>query len=187
MAPFEGRKAAFERLCRDNYRRVLAFFRSKPSVARNAEDLTQEVFLLAFRSYDDYRGESSEAAWLFGIAHNVFLQDLRRRNAAKRKANEVSLDRPASDLDGDPLQPAALDPSSEEELEAREAQDRIASAMRKLPHQQRICMTMRKDGVSYESIAEILGLAPGTVKSHIFRARAKLKREFDGESRGKDV
>jgi RNA polymerase sigma-70 factor (ECF subfamily) len=133
-----------------------------------AEDLTQDVYLRAFRGLGGYRGEASARGWLAAIAHNAvknryrFLGRFRRifAPADPEEAGEIS------DRRADPERAAG----------AAETRDRVARALRELPEPFRMPIILRDlEGWSYEEIAASLGLAPGTVKSRIARGRGRLR------------
>jgi RNA polymerase sigma-70 factor (ECF subfamily) len=134
-----------------------------------AEDLTQEIFLKAFRGLSRYRGEAPARAWLAAIAHNTVKNQYRFLGRFRR------IFTPATDH-GSYSEPA--DPADGPEEAARGAQRRarVGEALGRLPEKFRMPLVLRDlDGWSYEEIATSLGLPLGTVKSRIARARGLLK------------
>ena len=138
----------------------------------DAEDLTQEAFLEAFRCFESFRGQSLPSTWLFGIAINVVRNFLRR--SSERRATYVS-DEALESLptEGDPLA----------DLEVRRRMDALNTALFRLPDDWRevlVCVAM--EGLSYEQTATILDVPIGTIRSRLSRARDGLKAELEGAS-----
>jgi RNA polymerase sigma-70 factor, ECF subfamily len=135
--------------------------------AQAAEDVTQEVFLSAYRSIESYRGGIFRA-WLLRIAANACTDELRRRRP------QVSLD---DDSGGaQPLDLADPSESPEERVLRGELSRHIQLGLMTLPPDQRAVIILRDvQGLSYEEVAEALRLSPGTVKSRLSRGRARLR------------
>jgi RNA polymerase sigma-70 factor (ECF subfamily) len=132
-----------------------------------AEDLTQEIFLKAFRGLSRYRGDAPARAWLAAIAHNTVKNQYRFLGRFRRifPADRDSLAEPADPADG-----------PEEAAGGSERRARVAEALGRLPEKFRMPLVLRDlDGWSYEEISASLGLPLGTVKSRIARARGLLK------------
>jgi RNA polymerase sigma-70 factor (ECF subfamily) len=132
-----------------------------------AEDLTQEIFLRAYRGLGRYRGEAPARAWLAAIAHNVVKNRYRFLGRFRRVFS------PEADAVRDPPDGAA-DP--ERSAEAGETRARVARALEGLPEEYRMPIILRDlEGWNYEEIAGSLRLPVGTVKSRIARGRARLR------------
>lgn len=128
----------------------------------DVDDLTQEAFYRAFRAADGFRGDSSFRAWLFRIGANA-ARDHHRRN---RKRVVLSLEGQDLVSEADP----------EGEAEAGEAQDRLLTALERLPQKQRDVFLLRaQQGMPYEEIAESLGTTPGAARVHYHHAVKRLK------------
>ncbi len=124
-----------------------------------AEDWAQEVWMQALRALPGFRGESRFATWLHRIAVNRALH--RRRGRARKADREVALD-----VD----HPAR--PVSEDAL----LRLRLERAMSRLPARMREVLVLHDvEGFTHEQIGERLGVAPGTCKSQLFKARAKMR------------
>ena len=139
--------------------------------AQDAEDLTQEAFLKAYRSLGAFRGESKFSVWLYRIVSNVCLDHLRREG----RRPSVSLS--TEDEDGEESEREIPDQrlSPERLLEQKLTREALQKGLRALPDEQRQILLLRElRGLSYEEIGEILTLEPGTVKSRLFRARKRL-------------
>jgi len=137
-----------------------------------AEDATQETFISAYRNLERVRG-ASVRPWLFRIAANVSIDELRRR---KRQAH-VSLDAPLRQ-DGEERSLDVADPTPGPEQFALRGELKLAISveLQRLPADQRLAVVLCDvEGLSYEEIAEAMGSSVGTVKSRISRGRARLR------------
>jgi len=166
-----GRRDAFEELVKMYSRKVFhlayGFVRDRAA----ADDLSQEVFIKIFRSLEKFRSDSEFGTWLYRVAVNHVKDHLRK--TARRK--EVSLE----DLGEGPI--AVADPAEEREAEREtEAKRRLLfRILESLPPKYRLILTMRDvDGLSYEDVAKILDIAPGTVDSRLHRARKMLRKRM---------
>ena len=135
------------------------------------EDLTQEVFLRAYKAMPGFRGHSTLRTWLFKIARNLCITELRRRG---RRGEHLSLD------DEGEEKIHMLLPGSGEDLEARierhDLSETIQNLIAKLPLQYRTVLTLHYlQDMRYEDIADIMDLPLGTVKTHIYRAKLRLR------------
>ncbi len=149
-----------------------------------ARDITQEAFTRGLEKVGSFRGESSPYTWLFRIAVNLAISQLR-----KVQRNRVfSLDAlPAGAKSGAETQAASLIDRVAESSEANPAQaaeDRernqyVLAALGRLDAEYRAVLVMRDiDGFDYQQMADILGLPLGTLKSRLFRARLALRDEL---------
>jgi len=137
-----------------------------------AEDATQEAFLSAYRNVGRMRGASLRA-WLFRIAANACIDELRRR---KRQAH-LSLDAAVRDGDDErPVEVADPAPGPEQFALRGELRNAIGLELGRLPPDQRLAVVLCDiEGLSYEEIAAAMGGSVGTVKSRISRGRARLR------------
>ncbi|HXK11777.1 MAG TPA: sigma-70 family RNA polymerase sigma factor [Vicinamibacteria bacterium] len=156
-----GDLAAFERLYRENERKVFALCLRLSSDAALAEELTQEVFVRAWRKLGSFRGESAFSTWLYPLTVNVALSE--RRSRRRRDARIVPTDDPAS------LERAPLAPRPEAGFD-------LERAMAALPPGARTVFVLHDvEGRTHDEIAALLDLAPGTSKAQLFRARRLLR------------
>ena len=140
-----------------------------------ALDLSQEVFLRVFRTLHRFRGQSSLRTWIYRIAVNQ-ARNRHRFWRRRHRADQVSLDQHIA-AHGDFL--GARDDTPDRLLAQKELAERLQRALDHLPFDWRTTIVLREiDGLSYEEIAFSLGVAVGTVKSRLTRARQALRLEL---------
>jgi RNA polymerase sigma-70 factor, ECF subfamily len=145
--------------------------------ATEAEDLAQNVFIQVHKSADRYRVSSKFSTWLFTIARNLCLNEIRRRS----RHPATSLDAPHPDQADQPLHQfedlkTASPPDS---LLHGELDRKIGEALAALPDNQRLAILLcRQDELSYEEIARVLGCSVSATKSLIHRGRETLKQKL---------
>jgi RNA polymerase sigma-70 factor (ECF subfamily) len=140
-----------------------------------ALDLSQEVFLRVFRTIHRFRGQSTLRTWIYRIAVNQ-ARNRHRFWRRRHRADQVSLDQHVASH-GD-LQ-AGRDATPDTVFAQKELASRLQNALDRLPFDQRTAIVLREiDGLSYEEIAYSLGVAIGTVKSRLTRARQALRLEL---------
>ena len=139
----------------------------------DAEDLTQEAFIRAFRFFGQYRRELPFDSWLYKIMSNVFIDRLRR----KPKAHIRSLEQPVQTSEGEAqFDVADTARGPEEVVLAMEVDGRIQAALEELPETFRITVIYADiEGLSYEEIAEATKTNIGTVRSRLHRGRRLLR------------
>lgn len=172
-----GDRRAFEQLLERYQQPVANYLHRLLGDATEAEDLTQGVFVQVYKSAARYRVSARFATWLFTIARNLALNELRRR--ARHPA--LSLDAPLADAAPaparhvpDPRPDGPADRLLQAELEAK-----IQEALRELPETQRTAILLcREQELAYEDIAAVLGCSLSAVKSLIHRGRETLKRRL---------
>jgi len=138
-----------------------------------ALDLSQEVFLNVFRTIGRFRGQSALRTWIYRIVINQ-ARNRQRWWRRRHRAEQVSLE---ERLENHAELPAASDLEEPDRMFGRkELALRIWDALAMLPFEQRTAIILREiDGLSYEEIAFSLGVAVGTVKSRLTRAREALR------------
>lgn len=139
----------------------------------DAADVTQEVFLKAFRGIGGFRRGSSLKTWLYRIAVRESLNQ--RRWWQRHRRNEISIDaEPGENQSAPEIEDSDATPF--ERLATREIQATVRSALAKLPEAYRSAVILRDlEGLSYEEVAEVLEIAVATVKTRILRGRRALK------------
>lgn len=151
--------AQLEHLYRDLAPALLAYFRRQPTLGRSAEDLVQDTFVRAIRTFSRLRQSVSPRAYLFGIARHVSIDALR----AHHPTEELLIDPPAPES-------AAVD----DRLPAMRA------AIATLPDAQRETLQLKlQHELSYEEIAEVLAIPVGTVRSRLHHAVAHLREALN--------
>jgi RNA polymerase sigma-70 factor (ECF subfamily) len=139
----------------------------------DARDLSQDVFLQVFRTLDRFRGQSALRTWIYRIAVNL-ARNRHRWWRRRRRADQVSIDEHMQQHGELPELSDAAEP--DRVLDRKELADRVWQALNDLPFDQRTVMILREiDGLSYDEIAFSLGVAIGTVKSRLTRARDAMR------------
>jgi RNA polymerase sigma-70 factor (ECF subfamily) len=137
-----------------------------------SEDLVQESFLKAWRSWDRFEIGTNCRAWLLTILRNTFLNEARRDRA---HGDEVAFDEVAER----PSLPALYEADPEGRVLDRILGAEIARAIEELPGVFRVPLVLGDvEGLGYQEIAEELGVPVGTVKSRIFRGRRRLQERL---------
>jgi RNA polymerase sigma-70 factor (ECF subfamily) len=143
-----------------------------------ALDLSQEVFLRVFRTIHRFRGQSTLRTWIYRIAVNQ-ARNRHRFWRRRHRADQVSLDQHVA-AHGEFQSGGELTP--DRMLAQKQLAERLNHALEHLPFDQRTAIVLREiDGLSYEEIAFSLGVAIGTVKSRLTRARQALRLELREE------
>ncbi|HYP00349.1 MAG TPA: sigma-70 family RNA polymerase sigma factor [Pyrinomonadaceae bacterium] len=181
-----GDAEAFSALARAYERRIFLLALHHARDRHNAEDLSQEVWLKAFRAIRNFRGESSFYTWLRQITINTFLNHCRTHahgaqvieldawEASRRDAAQASSNAPPLILQ----RPRGL----EETLEQQFLVSRVMEALGDLTaHQRLIFLLKHQEGMTYEEIAAAVGCSTGTTKKALFRAVLKLRRRLGVE------
>jgi RNA polymerase sigma-70 factor (ECF subfamily) len=162
----EGGTNAFSTLV-DRYKRRVHRFVCGYSrrAGREAEDLSQEVFLQVYRRAASFEARSRLSTWIFGIARNVCRHHARRGSVMERTKPDDDASAAIPDVAPGPL----------ECLERQELRDAIDAALAELSPEQRATLLLREwEGLSYEEIAEATDVPLGTVRSRLHAARAAL-------------
>ena len=162
-----GDRSAFNQLVLKYRRRVMGVAARMLEDRADAEDLAQDVFVRIFRSLGDFKGEALFSTWLYRITANACL-NRRKKQQRERRLKE--------DIDG--LEPLRLDPFANPHvlLERKQLKALLERIIQALPEEQRIVLVLRDlEGLSYEEIADCLGVELGTVRSRLHRARAEAQ------------
>jgi|SRR5579875_375366 len=143
----------------------------------DAEDLVQETFLKAYRSFDSFTEGTNLKAWLYKILTNTFINNYRAAKRRPEKADvedveDLYLYRRLGELQGGPV-----GRSAEEEVFDRFTDDEVKQALESLPEVFRIAVLLADvEGFSYKEIADITDVPIGTVMSRIHRGRKALQK-----------
>ena len=166
-----GDKFAFTRLYDLHYDRVYRHVLYRVPSSQDAEDLTQLVFLQAWRAIGRYKLTGTPfSAWLFTIAHNLVMSFYRRTKPSSPLEDDTREDRPGND--------------PEHNAEVQFDQDRIRSAMTQLrPEHQQVIALRFLENLAHRDIALSLGKSEGAVRVIQHRALAQLRRILEQEER----
>ena len=141
-----------------------------------ALDLSQEVFLRVFRTIHSFRGQSALRTWIYRIVVNQ-ARNRQRWWRRRHRSQQISLDAHLKDFGDFPERTDGASP--DRMLGRKELAERIRTALEHLPFDQRTAIVLREiDGLSYEEIGFSLGVAVGTVKSRLARAREALRAQL---------
>jgi RNA polymerase sigma factor (sigma-70 family) len=164
-AAAEWTQPSWDEVVREHSARVYRLAYRLTGNTHDAEDLTQEVFVRVFRSLPNYTPGTFEG-WLHRITTNLFLDMARRR---RRIRFEGLAEETTGRLRGDELTPAQA-------FDARHLDSDVQEALRGLAPEYRAAVVLCDiEGLSYEEIADTLGVKLGTVRSRIHRGRAQLR------------
>jgi len=169
----QGDVEAFEVILKMYEKRIYNFAYRMLGDKEDAMDITQEVFIKAYKSVNAFKGNSSFSTWLFKIAKNVCIDYLRKNG----KVRIFSLDKTIK-MDGGEIKKETPDTSNlpEEIVKRKEIQHVVHQAIARLPEKYKEAIILRDlQDFSYKEIADILNCNIGTVKSRISRGRKELK------------
>lgn len=165
----KGDAAAFEQLVTAYERKVYALALRSTGSEADAADLTQEVFLRAWRSLNSFRRDSTVSTWLYRITMNICIDFSRKKSLqlvplADEEGNEL------------PLPDRRTTNSPEAALENQELSRELNTALKQLTPEHRQAILLRDvSGLTYQEIGRMLALEEGTVKSRLARARRNLR------------
>ncbi len=172
-----GDADAFSALVTRYHARLYGLVYHMTSNNEDARDLTQEIFLKAYRSIGGFQGNSSFYTWLHTIGKNMTINFLKKRG----KRWQMSLDDVDSNIQNDKEfleQTATSDPVREANLS--ELQRRLNEAMQKLSVEHRMVVTMFDiQGMPHAEISKVLGVSEGTVRSRLFYAHRQLQNYLE--------
>ena len=175
-----GDQSAFDEMVARYWDRIYSMVHQLLRNQQDAEEVTQDAFIRAHRGLVNFRGDSAFSTWLYQIATNL------ARNRywywwRRKRDQSVSIDAPVSsenDMTLAEIIPAEIE-SPDDITVTQEFIDRIARGMERLSTKHREILILRNvKNLSYEEIAEILGISVGTVKSRIARARESLRSKL---------
>jgi RNA polymerase sigma-70 factor (ECF subfamily) len=162
-----GDDEAFRELVDEHKRLVFALIARSVSDPGRAEELSQEVFLRVHRGLPYFRGESRLSTWIYRIVANLLAEERKPGRPV-----EVSLDEPIPGTDRPRIDPGRHDRAFSD-LELR---DRLSKAIEQLPVPFQLLVNGHYlEGLRYEDLAAGLGLPMGTVKTHLHRAKRRLR------------
>lgn len=171
-AVLDGDVNAYEALVLEHQKSVYNIALRMTGNSDDAYDISQEAFLKAYRSLHDFRGDCGFGSWVYRMAANMSIDHLRRQK--RRRADETVY----LDDDAEGTRPTEIPDMSGEPytaLERKEMRKAVTEGLDRLDEEQRLILILRDiNGLSYSEIAETLKIEISTVKSRIYRARARL-------------
>jgi RNA polymerase sigma-70 factor (ECF subfamily) len=160
---------AFEAVVTMHHAEIHRYVARVTARASDADDLSQEVFLRAFRAYTSLPPGANVRAWLFAIATNLCRNHFRSEARRRRAHTAVRLD--GASADGDWPEGLAV---------MNETRERIDHVIAGLPAKQRLAFTMRKvHDLGYEAIGASLSCSAESARAHVFQALRKIRRGVD--------
>ena len=161
-----------ESVLRENYSLIRAVCWRILEDDSDADDDAQNALVSIARSYASFDGRSALSTWIYRIATNAALDELRRRR--KRRLRTTPLENHHESANG------VADPRSHEALASFEERDVLATALARVPDEFRVPLVLRDvSDLEYDDIASILNIPPGTVRSRISRGRSRLASEWN--------
>lgn len=161
---YEGDEASFEALFTRHYDMIYGVLFRLTGTRQEAEDLAQEVFLRLHQC--PLRHDENVAGWLYRVAINTGYNALRAAHRRERRERVAGHE-------------ANLPPSPEDEVARREAQRRVRDVLGKLPPRAAKLLILREMGFSYRELADIIGVAPGSVGTLLARAQRGFREAYD--------
>lgn len=165
----QGDADAFEQLVAPYEKRIYALCLRMLAHREDAQDAAQEAMLRLYRAMGSYRGAAQLGTFIYRVTANTCMDALRRRRVRAGESLEA--------LYEEGFSPADSAPGPEEALLRGEENERLSRAIDALSEEMRLPLVLREvNELSYEEVAQTLGVGMGTVKSRIHRAREKLAR-----------
>ena len=165
----QGQETTFRRWLDEHIGLILKVVRSC-AAPQDQEDLFQDVLLQVWSSIPSFRGEAKETTWIYRVAFNTALA-WRRGEQRRRKGHETFLKFDASPR----TQPSHVDSLPEQEIVAR-----LYAAIRQLPKADASLALMHLDGLSYQEMAEVLGISENYIGVKLNRIRKQLADQLKG-------
>ena len=173
-------EARFNELLDETYKKVYNMAYRLSGSRSDAEDLTQEAFFRAYRSFMDYEGDRPFENWIFRIVTRLFLDLLRNR---RRRVKVVSYDAPLQRDTGDDnlfFDMADNAPNAEEELLSTSLSEEMQMALDSLSPEQRTLVVLADvENVPYKDIAEMLDKPVGTIRSRLHRTHKLIRHRLE--------
>ena len=161
---------AFETVVSAHHGEIFRYLQRVIGQAGDADDLSQETFLRAYRAYGSLPGEANLRAWLFTIATNLAKNHFRSETRRRRAYGEMRASMRET-----------VEAAPEAELVSRETGALVEGIVRRLPLKQRLAFTQRKiHGLDYQAIGRSLNCSAETARAHVFQAVRKIRQALDG-------
>lgn len=173
----KGNRNAFMKIVDQNKKKIFYLAYDLTGSWQDAEDLSQEVFLKAYRSIHTFQGHSSISTWLYRITFNTAIDIKRKKSYQMEKEHAPFEEQPTAT-------PIFFDGNSkntpESQIENQQLLNQIEMALQSLSPRERTVFIMRQyQGMSGREVGDLLDISEGTVKSLLFRAIKKLKKNLN--------
>lgn len=164
------RPEPFEAIVAAHQGEIYRYLRRATARASEADDLSQETFLRAFRAYRSLPSDANIRAWLFAIATNLYRNHFRAEK--RRRTAHATVRATGSETDAD---------GPESEAVFNEARALLEASIDKLPVKQRLAFVMRKvHDLDYDTIAQSLNCSAESARAHVFQALRKIRQSLNG-------
>jgi RNA polymerase sigma-70 factor, ECF subfamily len=175
-----GRERAFRELIGRYQRPVFSLIYRLVRDRERAEDLAQETFIKVLNALDRYNPEYKFSSWIFKIAHNTALDQLRRKEPETLSLDGSPHARTAAEVEASTITPESTGETPEQYTQNRELGVEIEQALSTLrPEYRTAILLCHVEGRPYEEIAEVMGVPLGTVKTYIHRGRKELMQRLE--------
>lgn len=176
----KGDESAFKELVLKYQRKVYMIVYSMINSHQDTLELSQEVFLRVWRHLPSFEGSSSFYTWLYRITVNLCIDYYRRKRMKAYEYDDTRGHAPTQEEEGIfPLVSSASRETPTGRLLREELGAKIREAMDRLPPKHKLIFVLREEeGLSYEEIADVVGIPIGTVMSRLFHARHKLQEKL---------
>jgi len=166
-------QGAFDAVVSTHHAEILRYLRRAIGAAGDAEDLSQETFVRAYRAYESLPKDANVRAWLFAIATNLTKNHFRSEARRRRAYGEVQA-----------TMRETTGGAPEAEVVSRETGALVDGIIQTLPLKQRLAFMQRKlHGMEYEAIGYSLGCSAESARAHVFQALRKIRHGLDGYGR----
>ncbi len=181
-----GDQAALAQLLQRHHHRMFGLCLRVVHDREMAADLLQDAIVKVIHGLDSYDGRASFTTWMTRIVINVCLSKLRSEKLRRHGSLDAPSPTPSGDREsslGTSLS-QSREQSAAQSVEEKEDREQMLAALSSLDPEQRVILLLRDQrGLDYEQIGEVLGIAVGTVKSRLFRARAALREAVEVHAR----
>ena len=172
-----GDRVAFRKLVERHQRRAFAIALHLVRDENDARELVQDAFLRVYKSLPNFQGGSSFFTWLYRIITNLSIDLIRKPGRKAQDLDDARFDSDDANEADFPFVSRVDGADPGDVVRRKEIAARLATALEALPPYHRGVIVMREvDGLSYEEMAEAMGVSKGTIMSRLFHARQKLQR-----------
>jgi RNA polymerase sigma-70 factor (ECF subfamily) len=173
----QGDTVAFRKLVERHQRRAFAIALSLVRDENDARELVQDAFLRVFKGLNSFQGGSSFFTWLYRIITNLSIDLIRKPGRQLVDIDESRFESDESQEADFPLLSRVDGSDPADVVRRREIAGRLQAALEALPPYHRGVIVMREiEGLSYEEMAQAMGVSKGTIMSRLFHARQKLQK-----------